>query len=270
MPTLNELAAKHGTDKGIVSTRRLYAKGYTHLYERYLSPLRNKSITLLEIGVQSGASLRMWEEYFPNARIVGIDVKSECKRHETDRTQVMIGDQTDREFLAHVKAATGPLDVVVDDGGHQMEQHRISLEELWPAVQPGGFYFIEDLHTCYLERYGGGLRVDASTVEYLKRLVDGINRGREAGSFLPGLSELHFSESLATLVRSSSRAGDQLGPSAFSRSSTVPRRSGDPARSRRERAVSLNAQVPLRLPILRRANSQKRFTVSVSFSLARW
>jgi Methyltransferase domain len=198
-PTLDELAEKHGTDKGTVS-QDLEPKGYTRLYERYLGPLRHEPITLLEIGVQAGASLRMWEEYFPRARIFGIDIQPKCTMYDTPRVQVMIGDQTDSEFLAAVKKATGPLDVVVDDGGHRMEQHRISLQELWPAVTPGGFYFIEDLHTAYLERFGGGYRAASSTIEYLKGLVDGINRGHEAEATLPGLAEIHFSKSLAALI----------------------------------------------------------------------
>lgn len=201
MTTLDALAIKHGTDKGSDWARGLYGKDYARLYERYFAPLRDADFALLEIGVQTGASLRMWEEYFSRARIFGIDINPACAKHATERATVMIGDQTDRGFLREVKAATGPLTVVVDDGGHRMEQHQVSLEELWPALAPGGMYFVEDLHTAYIGRYGGGLHAEGSTIEHLKKLVDALNEKAEPEVPLPGLDEVHFSKSLAVLIR---------------------------------------------------------------------
>jgi hypothetical protein len=201
MSTLDALASKYGTDKGSAWARGLYGKDYARLYERYFAPWRDEEITLVEIGVQTGASLRMWEEYFSRARIFGIDINPACARHASERSTVLIGDQTDRGFLQEVTAATGPIHVVIDDGGHTMEQHRVSLEELWPVIEPGGMYFVEDLHTAYIGRYGGGLGKESSTIEHLKTLVDALNEKAESEVPLPGLDEVHFSKSLAVLVR---------------------------------------------------------------------
>ena len=82
-----------------------------------------------------------------------------------------------------------------------MAQHRISLEELWPALSSGGMYFVEDLHTAYIGRFGGGYRHENSTIEYLKDLVDVINHRAEDDQRLPELDEIHFSKSLGVLVR---------------------------------------------------------------------
>jgi hypothetical protein len=63
-----------------------------------------------------------------------------------------------------------------------------------------GYYFIEDLHTAYLERFGGGYRAASSTIECLKGLMDAINRGREAEAFLAGVAEVYFSKGLVAVV----------------------------------------------------------------------
>lgn len=79
-----------------------------------------------------------------------------------------MGDQADVGFLQRFAADTtadGLFDLVIDDGGHSMEQQIVSLERLWPAVKPGGLYVIEDLQTSYWVDYGG----DPSTRDQTKR-----------------------------------------------------------------------------------------------------
>jgi cephalosporin hydroxylase len=46
---------------------------------------------------------------------------------------------------------SGGFDVVIDDGSHADEDILVAFEHLWPLVQPGGFYVIEDLavHTGF-------------------------------------------------------------------------------------------------------------------------
>src|SRR5215203_706034 len=69
MTYLCDLAEKYGTDKGPSG------HNYTPYYEEYLQHRRFRALTLLELGVWKGASLRMWRDYFPSATIVGIDNK---------------------------------------------------------------------------------------------------------------------------------------------------------------------------------------------------
>ena len=174
---LDRLALEFGTDKCTQPVGDLAPKGYTVHYARYLAPLRDRPIRLLEIGVMKGASMKLWEAYFPQARIFGLDINPDCAQYATDRTRIFIGDQTDRDFLRSVVAEVGgPLDVVIDDGGHMMSQHLVSLEELLPHIAPGGIYAIEDLHTAYRAEYEGGYRREDSTIEFLKGLVDHVNR----------------------------------------------------------------------------------------------
>jgi cephalosporin hydroxylase len=178
------------------------AKCHTDTYARFFAHLRTQPIRLLEIGVAGGSSLRMWEEFFPAARIVGVDINKGAHRHASERTSVHIGDQRDAEFLDALGHTEGPFDIVVDDGGHEMEQHRASLLALWPHLLHGGYYAIEDLLTAYVPRYGGGYLHEGSTVERLKQQIDVLNGQAQAPSLVEGLGAIWFARGLALLCKS--------------------------------------------------------------------
>lgn len=149
---------------------------YFDIYHRHFAHLRNRPITLLEIGVFHGGSLQMWRKYFgEQGQIIGVDIDPRCKQFESDGVQVFIGDQADPVFLRSILEQYPQLDIVIDDGGHQMHQLRASFEVLFPALKLGGIYVAEDLHTCYSAGYGGGLGKPESFIEYSKRLLDFVN-----------------------------------------------------------------------------------------------
>ncbi|MBC6437049.1 MAG: class I SAM-dependent methyltransferase [Rhodobacteraceae bacterium] len=149
---------------------------YFAIYERELARFRGKDISFLEIGVYRGGSIPMWKGYFgPNARLAFVDIDPACRDHAEPATTVEIGDQTDPAFLADVAQKHGPFDVVIDDGGHMMNQQITSFEHLWPHLSDQGLYLVEDTHTSYWPGFGGGFRNEASFIEYAKRLVDKLH-----------------------------------------------------------------------------------------------
>lgn len=207
---LEAIGRRHGTDKG--------SNDYLRHYERWLRPLREAPIVILEIGVAEGGSLRMWRDYFSAARIVGIDDRAECAAQASEGIAVEIGDQRDPSFLDEVLRRHGSPHVVVDDGAHTDSAIIDTLEHLFPRLVPGGLYFVEDLHASYDPRFRDRT-VSAAT--YLSNLVHAVNlngRGR-TGSFkealtalgdptgarLPrwehDLQSLHFTQSLCVLTR---------------------------------------------------------------------
>jgi len=119
-------------------------------YDFCLRELQDKPIRMLEIGVDDGGSLAAWKLYFPHAeRIVGVDIDERCKKFTTDNVVVYIGDQSDASFLKELSQKEGPFDLIVDDGGHTMNQQQTSFEVLFPLLKEDGIYVIEDLHTSY-------------------------------------------------------------------------------------------------------------------------
>ncbi|MGV3494641.1 MAG: class I SAM-dependent methyltransferase [Ramlibacter sp.] len=156
---------------------------YFPIYERHLTPWRNKTLTFLEIGVSKGGSLQMWKRFFgPMATIVGIDIDPATKQFEEDGIHVRVGDQSDPQFLASLVAEFGEFDIVLDDGSHRMDHIRASFDFLYPKTTKNGLYIVEDLHTAYWEEYGGGLDKPESFVNISKRFVDELNADHSRGA----------------------------------------------------------------------------------------
>lgn len=172
MSRLDELGLLHGTDKS--SARH----DFLRKYERYLAPLADQPITLLEIGVFNGASLKMWRDYFPKARIVGCDISPAKRSHAEERIAIEIGDCGNADFLGKIAKKYGPLDFILDDGSHIWQHQQTAFSVLFDHLKPGGVFIIEDIHTSYHEKYDNG-RGGPTTVEWLKQAVDYIVPGSE-------------------------------------------------------------------------------------------
>src|SRR6185295_1134606 len=148
---------------------------YFEIYHRHFQRFRGTSPVVLEIGVFHGGSLQMWREYFgEGTKIVGIDVDPRCKDFATDDTTVLIGDQADPAFLAEVRSRFPRVDILIDDGGHNMLEQIVTFGELYTHLQPNGVYLCEDTHTSYMSRWDGGLRREGTFIEFSKVLIDGL------------------------------------------------------------------------------------------------
>jgi hypothetical protein len=149
---------------------------YFDIYDRHFSRFRGRPIVVLEFGVFHGGSLQMWRDYFgKKALIYGVDIDPRCASLGGRNIKILTGDQEDRGFLRSVVAETGPIDVVIEDGGHTMTQQTTTFEEIYPNVKEDGVFLIEDLHTSYWPEYGGGLDNPDSFMGYAKRLTDKLN-----------------------------------------------------------------------------------------------
>jgi GT2 family glycosyltransferase/glycosyltransferase involved in cell wall biosynthesis/SAM-dependent methyltransferase len=144
---LMEMANSVNADKGDVPGLTGHPHRYAPIYEQYLQPIRDRPIHLLEIGVFRGASLRLWEQYLPNARIVGVDIDSDSLAAASARAHVSIGNATNRDFIRGVvrDKLDGIVDIVVDDGSHNLGDQLAAFENLFPLLSEGGLYFMEDI-----------------------------------------------------------------------------------------------------------------------------
>jgi len=139
MTLLDQLGRLHGTDKASDG------HDYLRFYERFLSPFPERPITLLEMGVGSGASLFMWRDYFPLAQIVGLDIDESRRQYAGPRITIEIGDQADAAVLHKLAVDYGPFDVVVDDAGHHGPSQIFSYTWFLPDLRDGGVYILEDI-----------------------------------------------------------------------------------------------------------------------------
>lgn len=90
--------------------------------------------------------------------------------------KIFTGSQSDVEFLnKFISASGGGFDVIIDDGGHTMEQQIVSLNTLFPIVKPSGMYFLEDLQTSYLGAEFGSEPGKKTTMMMIQELLHDLN-----------------------------------------------------------------------------------------------
>lgn len=182
---------------------------YFEIYHRHLAGFRGRSPVVVEIGVWKGGSLPMWHHYFgPGTRVIGIDFELQAAQFRDAATEILIGDQADRNFLASVRKRVPHIDILIDDGGHRMTQQIVTFEEIYPHIQPNGIYICEDVHTSLWPDYGGGYRREGTFLEYGKALVDHLyawhSRDPEAlavDKITTSTHSIHFYDSVLVLEK---------------------------------------------------------------------
>lgn len=154
---LEELGVKYNTDKaGMYKRRGNFVKGHDYLkyYELFLSTLKDDNFTLVELGCYTGASLKMWKEYFENAHIIGVDLNEKLVSLEEDRISFICSDAAAQDLPQKLlQCASSNIMCILDDCSHAWGDQRRSFEMLFPLLKSGGYYIIEDLECGSLGAY---------------------------------------------------------------------------------------------------------------------
>ena len=159
MNDLDEILDRHVSDKQ-------RANGYAPIYHAIFRHLRDRPLSLLEIGIgtlvdgaissmhgfdhdlpgyRPGASLRAWREYFPSASIYGVDVQPDTMIVGEPRISTALCDSTDANAAAAYLARTSGFDIIIDDGVHHPDLQLKTLHNFYPSLRADGFYVIEDV-----------------------------------------------------------------------------------------------------------------------------
>jgi hypothetical protein len=126
-------ASTHGGgDKGTDHT-------YMEIYQQEMD--RRYGASLLEIGVWEGHSIAMWEEYFVDGFVLGLDTDLSRLKFDCNVKKCNATNKDELDSVIGEMAFT----YIIDDGSHHPDDQIRSLELLWDHVLPGGKYFIEDI-----------------------------------------------------------------------------------------------------------------------------
>jgi len=182
-------------------------KHYFDIYDRHFSRFRGTDVHVVEFGVSHGGSLQMWKEYFgPNAKIFGVDINPHCKKLEEEQIEIFIGDQDDREFLKSLADRVPKIDILIDDGGHTMQQQIKTYEELFYKIDKNGVYLCEDLLTSYWP-WDGGYKKRGTFIEYSKNFIDYINawhsrtKKLRITEFTKSVDSLHYYDNVLVIEK---------------------------------------------------------------------
>lgn len=144
---------------------------YLNFYEEFFAQWadgRLSKLNIVELGILNGGSTLLFAEYFPNARILSVDINRppntlyECLDRDglTSRVSISIGSQDDQDFLKRsIDAHFGQemVDLVIDDASHMYGLTTSSYEILFPThLRPGGWYVVEDWGCGYWPKWPDG------------------------------------------------------------------------------------------------------------------
>jgi 23S rRNA U2552 (ribose-2'-O)-methylase RlmE/FtsJ len=169
--------------------------------ERFI--VAGKPVRLLEIGVQNGGSLEVWSKFLPQgSTIIGIDIDPAVGDLKfAGNIRAFVADVNDVEKVEGY-IGTEPFDIIIDDGSHTSPDIISTFKRLFSKLAPGGKYFAEDLHCSYWKSHQGGLRLQSSSVEYFKNIVDALNADHfEANDCLSAEAKTEISDLSRQIAR---------------------------------------------------------------------
>jgi hypothetical protein len=170
----------------------------------------------------------MWREYLgPQARIIGVDLNPAAKMWEQHGFEIFIGDQASEAFWHQFFNAVGPVDVLIDDGGHTNLQQIVTVHSAVKHIRDGGVLIVEDVHASYFREFGNPW--GRSFIGFTSKIVGAVNsraaalktrRERYANrvhqvSFFESIVALHINTTLCKKSSPTSNGGVTQNASDF-------------------------------------------------------
>lgn len=146
MKRLTQIADACGTDKG---TGFGEGHSYTEIYQDYLDKYIGKRPKILEIGVLTGASVKMFNDFYGgDCEIWTVDIDYSVCSYKADNVhRYTVNQNSLDDWKRFFSEAPEKFDIILDDGSHQPEHQVHTLYWLSDRVEDEGIYILEDLHT---------------------------------------------------------------------------------------------------------------------------
>ena len=122
------------------------------VYDKYFLDIKETAKTILEVGIKSGSSLILWNDYFTNARVIGLDINA-SKQFNKPENQFkdifcIIGDAYSPKVMDMIPYE---IDVAIDDGSHMIDDILFFIDNYLPRVKKGGYLIVEDIVPEYID-----------------------------------------------------------------------------------------------------------------------
>ncbi len=135
---ISEIFNRCGSDK---NDKHTYGYFYNSFFSSYN---RNKHLDILEAGVWKGGSIVAMKEYFPNARITGVDIEDvRLEQNKIPGVEFILDDiknyKPDRKF-----------DIIIEDGSHSNEDAMWAGTHMGEWLKDNGILVIEDVQEGFI------------------------------------------------------------------------------------------------------------------------
>lgn len=144
--SLHEFIDNSRTDKNTVHS-------YLGLYDNLLSNKRETAKNVLEIGIFKGGSIKLWNDYFTNAVIHGLDiihineVWGDIKNNEKIKLYTSVDAYDETFFKNNFLHKNIKCDFMLDDGPHTLDSMKQFIQLYSQIMTDDGILIIEDVQS---------------------------------------------------------------------------------------------------------------------------
>ena len=144
--SLIELVDNSRTDKQT-------AHSYLPVYEELLQKKKLSAQSVLEIGIYYGGSIKLWKDYFTNAKVYAVEIFDlrhvwDVLQHDDRIVLYTSTDAYDPQFVKTKLVDQGlRFDMVLDDGPHSLESMKACIQLYLPLLTDDGILIIEDIQS---------------------------------------------------------------------------------------------------------------------------
>ena len=117
---------------------------YLPLYDELLVKHKNSALDIIEIGVQLGGSIKLWNDYFSRAIIHGVDnekKESFAELRKFPRIKLYLEDAYSQSFVQSLPK----MDFIIDDGDHSLKSLLFVVTHYSKLLKDDGILIIEDV-----------------------------------------------------------------------------------------------------------------------------
>ena len=142
--SLIELVDNSRTDKQT-------AHSYLPVYEELLQKKKLSAKSVLEIGIYYGGSIKLWKDYFKNAKVYAVELFDlrhvwDVLKHDERIILYTSTDAYNPQFVKTKLADQGlRFDMILDDGPHTLESMKSCIQLYLPLLADDGILIIEDI-----------------------------------------------------------------------------------------------------------------------------
>jgi hypothetical protein len=137
-----------------VLTDKHTGHSYLPIYQTFFNRIKDSATDILEVGIgdfneKNGGSIKLWLDYFSNAKVYGIDILSEDRVLDelkvNPRTVLYTSTNAYDPIFVEKEFGNKKFDILIDDGPHTLES-MISFITLYaPLLKDDGVLIVEDL-----------------------------------------------------------------------------------------------------------------------------
>jgi cephalosporin hydroxylase len=131
------------------STDKNTVHSYLDVYQELFESKKYTAKNVLEIGIFEGGSIKLWDEFFVNATIYGVDIedriKLDIKNEETIKLYPTSDAYSENFVTSTFLDKDIKFDVIIDDGPHSLESMVYCIQLYLPLLSDNGILVIEDV-----------------------------------------------------------------------------------------------------------------------------